>query len=338
MASTRLDTEAADDGAILTFATSTLLADAMPYQRLPPTLHLHLTEHTYVPKVNLPRSDWVTAVGLPAFLAYRDQYPGRIDGGAIGIIGTGIGLDALAAIEVLSPARVLVTDLHHDVVTKAVQNIRENLVNSLAVKVEGLVGSLGAPLIDHQEKVDLLYENLPNLPLPDGFDLFRSHHSSHFVRVSGGEIPSIVTRDLLELHFLFLCQALPLLNVGGRILCAIACRRPLSTVLALPQTAGLDSRLLLYTWKIQADAQEVVQGYAAHQQRGGGPFYFHRVDTLQQAFGSRSTVTTVDEALDLEEALKADAVDAAAALELLGADIPLGHTIAVIEACPHSRV
>jgi methylase of polypeptide subunit release factors len=41
----------------------------------------------------------------------------------VGLIGTGAGLDALAAIEVLAPAQVLVTDLHYDVVAAAVRNI-----------------------------------------------------------------------------------------------------------------------------------------------------------------------------------------------------------------------
>ena len=88
----------------------------------------------------------------------------------MGLIGTGAGLDALAAIEVLAPTRVLVTDLHHDVVAEAVRNIQENLLEPRAVQVEGMVGSLGTPLLDGQETVDLLYENLPNIPLPDGFD------------------------------------------------------------------------------------------------------------------------------------------------------------------------
>jgi methylase of polypeptide subunit release factors len=114
MASELLHTDPSGGGSVLTFPASTLLAEAMPLQRLRSTLHLHLTDHTYVPKVTLPRSDWVTAVALPAFLAYRAQYQGAGEGGTVGLIGTGAGLDALAAIEVLAPARVLVTDLHHD--------------------------------------------------------------------------------------------------------------------------------------------------------------------------------------------------------------------------------
>jgi methylase of polypeptide subunit release factors len=336
MASELLPTDPPGGGSVLTFPASTILAEAMPLQHLRPTLHLHLPDHTYVPKVTLPRSDWVSAVALPAFLAYRARYEGTGKGGTVGLIGTGAGLDALAAIEVLAPARVLVTDLHHDVVAEAVRNIQENLLEPHAVQVDGMVGSLGAPLLDGQETVDLIYENLPNLPLPDGFDLFSSHHSSHFVHASGGDVPATVIRDLLELHFLFLCQAPPLLNAGGHVLCAIACRRPLATLLAMPQQVGFDTRLLLYTWKIQADAQEAVQGYAAHQQRGGGPFHFYRIETLERAFGSCSRVTTAEQALDLEQALHAEAVDAAVALQLLEAGVPLGHTVAIIEASPRT--
>ena len=79
-----------------------------------------------------------------------------------------------------------------------------------------------------------------------------------------------------------------------------------------------------------------MQGYAAHQQRGGGPFHFYRVETLERAFGTRSLVTTADQALGLEQAMHAEAVDAAEALQLLEAGVLLGHTVAVIEASPRT--
>ena len=82
MASELLHTDPPGGGSVLTFPASTLLAEAMPLQRLRPTLHLHLTDHTYVPKVTLPRSDWVSAVALPAFLAYRARYQGAGEGGS----------------------------------------------------------------------------------------------------------------------------------------------------------------------------------------------------------------------------------------------------------------
>ena len=326
-----------DDPSLLTFPAAALLAGALPHQRLSPLLRLHLTDHTYVPKVAVPRSDWVAAVALPAFLAYRIRYPDAVRGGTVGLVGTGAGLDALAAIEVLAPARVVVTDVHHDVVAQAVRNIQENLLVPQAIQVEGLVGSLEAPLLAQHTTCDLLYENLPNIPLPEGFDLLRSHHSSHFVGVVEEEVPAFVAQDLLALHWRVLCQASPLLTADGHLLCAIGCRRPLASLLALPHAAGCDSQLLLYTWKMQAEAPEVVQGYAAHQRHGGGPFHFYRVEALERAFGPRPLVTTTTEALALEQALHPDAVDAEAALHLLDAGVLLGHTVAVLEAVPRRR-
>jgi methylase of polypeptide subunit release factors len=322
---------------VLTFPAAVLLAGTLPLQRLSPTLRLRLTEHTYVPKVAVPRSDWVATVALPALLTYRARYPDTVGGGTVGMVGTGAGLDALAAIEVLAPARVVVTDVHQAVVTQAVQNIQANLRAPQAVQVDGLVGNLGEPFFARHVRCDLLYENLPNIPLPAGLDLLRGHHSAHFVRDTGQEVPASVAQDLLALHWCILRQASQLLTADGRLLCAIGCRRPLASLLALPHAAGCDSQLLLYTWKLQAEVLEVVQGYAAHQRRGGGPFHWYRVAALERAFGPQPLVTSPTAAIALEQALLPEAVDAEAALPLVEAGVPLGHTVAVLEATPHRR-
>jgi methylase of polypeptide subunit release factors len=322
---------------LLTFPAAGLLAGTLPFQRLSPTLRLRLTEHTYVPKVAVPRSDWVATVALPAFLTYRARYPDTVGGGTVGMVGTGAGLDALAAIEVLAPARVVVTDVHQEVVTQAVHNIQANLRAPHTVQVEGLVGDLGEPFLARHVPCDVLYENLPNIPLPAGLDLLKSHHSAHFVHDTGEAVPPNVAEDLLGLHWRLLRQASLLLTATGHLLCAIGCRRPLAALLALPHAAGCNSQLLLYTWKIQAEALEVVQGYAAHQRRGGRPFHFYHVAALERAFGPQPLVTSTAQALALERALLPEAVDAEAALHLVESGVPLGHTVAVLEATPRRR-
>ena len=215
-----------DDPSLLTFPAAMLVGETLPCQRLSSTLRLHLTEHTYVPKVAVPRSDWVTTVALPAFQAYRTRYPERVEGGTVGVVGTGAGLDALAAIEILAPARVVVTDVHQEVVSWAVHNIQANLRAPHTVQVEGLVGDLGEPFLARHVPCDVLYENLPNIPLPAGLDLLRSHHSAHFVHDTGEAVPPNVAEHLLGLHWRLLCQASLLLTATGHLLCAIGCRRP----------------------------------------------------------------------------------------------------------------
>jgi len=232
--------------------------------------------------------------------------------------------DALAAIEVLTPARVVVTDVHQEVVTQAAHTIQANLRAPHTVQVEGLVGDLGEPFLARHVPCDVLYENLPNIPLPAGRDLFRSHHSAHFVQDTGEAVPPHGAEDLLGLHWCLLRQAVLLLTTTGHLLCAIGCRRPLAALLALPHAAGCNSPLLLYTWKIQAEALEVVQGYAAHQRRGGRPFHFYHVAALERAFGPQPLVTSTAQALALERALLSEAVDAEAALHLVECRCPVG--------------
>jgi hypothetical protein len=123
-----------------------LLAGTLPFERLSLPLRLRLTEHPYVPQVAVPRSDWVATVAFPAFLTSRARYPDT-GGGTVGMVGTRAGLDARAAIEVLAPACVVVTDIHQEVVTQAVHNIQANLRAPHTVQVEGRVGDLGEPFL-----------------------------------------------------------------------------------------------------------------------------------------------------------------------------------------------
>jgi len=81
---------------------------------------LLLSEHSYLPKVDDPRSDWVASVALPAFIALEKS---GVEVRDFCTIGTGAGLDALAAIEILDVKNIIITDLHEDVVSLARQNI-----------------------------------------------------------------------------------------------------------------------------------------------------------------------------------------------------------------------
>jgi methylase of polypeptide subunit release factors len=139
-----------------------------PLCRLRDTLKLVVTGHTYLPKPESPRSDWITVAALPAFLALRERSKrSGIKILSFCAIGTGAGIDAMAAVEVFSPRYVVVTDLHSDVVRTAVSNIGRNLLNPDTVKIVGCVGALGTPLHKRELKFDLIYENLPNgLPIP----------------------------------------------------------------------------------------------------------------------------------------------------------------------------
>lgn len=90
---------------------------------------LGLTDRSYLPKALDPRSDWVASVAVPAFLALAQT---GVEARDFCTIGTGSGLDALAAIEILKAHNVVVLDLHEDVARQARRNIQDNIVMHFA--------------------------------------------------------------------------------------------------------------------------------------------------------------------------------------------------------------
>jgi len=323
----------------LVVPASALFARGLPMTRIRDPMVVGLTPHTYLPKTLCPRLDWVASVAIPAFSRYREVYMDRCPGGRVRsfcTVGTGAGLDALGAIELLSPSAVTVTDIHRDVVAKAVANIVENLVEPAGIQVRGVDGDLATPLLHEANRYDLIYENLPNLPLASATNLFRGDNSSSFYQWSRslGAPPLSVHNDLLDLHFAMLFQARELLCDDGRILCSIGARRPLASILSMPRHAGCVGNILAFTWKIQSDATTVVNGYAEFQQRGFGPFHFYPIDVLDTLLTPLSPADAAERAFDLESTLARSAIDAQCALDLIQNGGAVGHTVVVIAAEP----
>lgn len=308
----------------------------MPTTRIRADVELSLDGHAYRPKVDDPKYDWVASVAIPALRALNEKL--KAQGRAVRefcTIGTGTGTDALAAVEILKPRKLVVTDIHASVVENAVTNIRANLLKSDDVAVAGEVGDLCAPLLEAGYKFDLIYENLPNIPVSLDVDLLSAQNTSSFYRSVDADTPDAVKDDLLELHFQFLKQARPLLNEDGRVLCSIGCRRPLRAILDMVSTADYEPEILIYTWKMQSEADDVIGGYADQQRaRPRTQFFFYRADTLERIFEHVTPFVGASRAFEIEEELRSYALDAEEALESVRKGIAIGHTTTVIEARP----
>jgi methylase of polypeptide subunit release factors len=326
-------------GAPLVVPVSALFEGGLPVRRIRDPMVVGLTRHTYLPKTLCPRLDWVTSVAVPAFARYRELY---VDGcpthqvRSFCTVGTGAGLDAIGAIEVLSPSVVTVTDIHRDVVARAVANITENLLDPAVVQVRGVDGDLATPLLQEPWRFDLIYENLPNLPLSTSANLSHGQNSASFFQWPPSlEVPPPPVRsDLLDLHFALLCQARELLNDSGRVLCSIGARRPLASILDMPRYAGCVGSILTYTWKIQSEATAVLSGFAEFQRKGFGPFHFYPIEVLETVFTPLSAADAAERALELESTLARSAIDAERALYLVRHGGVVGHTVAVIAVKP----
>ncbi|MCX5384448.1 class I SAM-dependent methyltransferase [Streptomyces sp. NBC_00083] len=297
-------------------------------QRIRSSIGLTLSDRSYLPKADEPRADWVASVAVPAFktLAHMGVLAPRFC-----TIGTGAGLDVLAAVEILHARTVGFTDLHDDVLAHARENIQSNLLDQ-DVHLVGGSGDLLAPLAGRVSQVDVVYENLPNIPMAGTADLAEGQTSSTFIAQRDEEIPGFAEKNLVTLHYLALQQAHPLLRVGGRVLSSIGARIPLSEILALSGAAGYNGSILTYTWKVQSEPHDVVGGYAQWEREGLGPFHFYPVEVLENAFSGTSPAAAGAQALQLEKELSAFEISAVDAFARVRSGERVGHTVAVLDS------
>jgi hypothetical protein len=137
---------------------------------------------------------------------------------------------------------------------------------------------------------------------------------------------------MVDLHYLALVQAKDFLLPGGAVLSTLGGRVPLDVLLALGRLAGFNSSFLIYTWKVQADPEEVIRDHARKQKEGFGPFYFYRAATLQRVFASVDEATSGTNAIEIERSLLPERLDAAGAFEILQRGERIGHTVAVLRS------
>ncbi|WP_245654578.1 class I SAM-dependent methyltransferase [Streptomyces violens] len=296
--------------------------------RIRSSIGLKLSDHSYLPKADDPRADWVASVAVPAFKTLAQM---GVSAPRFCTIGTGAGLDVLAAVEILGARTAGFTDLHEDVVAHARENIQSNLVDQGVELIDG-AGDLLAPVAGALSDVDVVYENLPNIPMAESSDLDDGQTSSTFIAQRREEIPDFAEKNLITLHYLALRQARPVLRAGGRVLSSIGGRIPLSAVLALSGAAGYNGSILTYTWKVQSEPHDVVGGYARWEREGLGPFHFYPVSVLRDTFKGLSVAEAGARALEIEESLSRHEISAVDALALVEQGEKVGHTVAILDS------
>ena len=317
------------------FATIDVDTEAYLALRNPARIKRHLSiglsSHSYLPRINDLQSDWVAHVAAPAFKLLRRQREGApVD--SFCSIGTGSGLDVLAAVEILGARRVGLTDVHADVVATAADNVSRNHLAAHPLVIESGYGDLLEPLRLFNTRYDLIYENLPNVPLSDPGEVALERKSSGHLAPRKEKVPELIHHQMLDLHYLALTQAKSFLLPGGAILSTLGGRVPLHVFLSLGTLAGYASSFLTYTWKVQADPNEIIGDHARKQEEGFGPFYFYRAETLQKTFGPVDIATSGKDALRIEKSLLPERLDAVAVREALQKGERVGHTVVVLKS------
>ena len=293
-------------------------------------LSVAVTDHAYLPKTEDITSDWVAYIAAPAFKLIRENL--RHDVEAFASIGTGSGIDVLTGIELLGAKRVGFTDLLESVVDAAAENIKKNLKNANSIELEFGAGDLLQPLENGKRRYDVIYENLPNVPLTDNTKIEDKRNSGHYLEKRVEVIPEFVHEQMLDLHYLALKQARDYLAEKGAVYSTLGGRVPLSAFIKLGELAGLSSEIFTYSWKVQAEPEDVISGYAAQEKAGLGPFRFYRASDLQKAFADISVKESGKNAFEIEKSLESSKLTAKEAYEAFLKGEVIGHTVAVLKS------
>ena len=298
-------------------------------KRIKDYLSIEVADHAYLPKTEDIKSDWVAYIAAPAFKLIREKLGHDID--SFVSIGTGSGIDVLTGIELLGAKRVGFTDLQRSVVAAAAQNVRNNL-KSNDIEFEFGDGDLLQPLKNGKRNYDVIYENLPNVPLASNTKIEDKRNSGHYLEKREEAIPEFVHEQMLDLHYLALKQARDYLAENGAVYSTLGGRVPLNAFIKLGELAGLRSEIFTYSWKVQAEPEDVISGYAAQEKAGLGPFRFYRAEDLQKAFANISVKDSGKRAFEIEKTLDSVKLTATAAYEAFKKGEVIGHTVAVLKS------
>ncbi len=299
-------------------------------KRIKDYLSIEVADHAYLPKTEDIKSDWVAYIAAPAFKLIREKLGHDID--SFVSIGTGSGIDVLTGIELLGAKRVGFTDLQRSVVAAAAQNVRSNIKETSKIEFEFGNGDLLQPLQNGKRNYDVIYENLPNVPLASNTKIEDKRNSGHYLEKREEAIPEFVHEQMLDLHYLALKQARDYLAENGAVYSTLGGRVPLSAFIKLGELAGFHSEIFTYSWKVQAEPEDVISGYAAQEKAGLGPFRFYRAEDLQKAFANISVKDSGNRAFEIEKALESAKLSATAAYEAFKKGEVIGHTVAVLKS------
>ena len=293
-------------------------------------LSIEVADHAYLPKTEDIKSDWVAYIAAPAFKLIREKLGHDID--SFVSIGTGSGIDVLTGIELLGAKRVGFTDLQRSVVAAAAQNVRSNIKETSKIEFEFGNGDLLQPLQNGKRNYDVIYENLPNVPLASNTKIEDKRNSGHYLEKREEAIPEFVHEQMLDLHYLALKQARDYLAKNGAVYSTLGGRVPLSAFIKLGELAGFHSEIFTYSWKVQAEPEDVISGYAAQEKAGLGPFRFYRAEDLQKAFANFSVKDSGRRAFEIEKSLDSVKLTATAAYEAFKKGEVIGHTVALLKS------
>jgi len=253
-----------------------------PYgqRRVRRPLRLLLTDETY-PLESAPEESWLP-IAFRAFARLAERLTVRH---AV-IVGTGNGLDALAATEIFPLRSLTVTDLLESSLAVSRENVLSHLIAPEEIDLRFHAGDL-LSCVPPDRPVCLVYENLPNIPAAPEIRLESGLITGRFFDAREVDVPERYSSYLLALHHQCLLEARERVRFGGGVLTAIGGRMPPEVAFGLHRSCGYRPRLVAYDVKRQVEPALVIPPYARAEQEGGVEFTFYAPEAIALVDDSR---------------------------------------------------
>jgi methylase of polypeptide subunit release factors len=242
-------------------------------------------------------------------------------------IGTGSGVDAIgASLFFPSLRRLIVTDVEDRIVWLAAENVRMNVSDELTV--EGFVGDVCLPLAKAGSIVDVIYTNLPNIPITHAAEGIIDHGT--FYHPADDNVDDhVLEQYLLGLQYRFLLSAKRVLSKRGFVIMMIGGRVPYEMFDRLASAAGYRFEEVLCCLKLQTEAKNVASGYAAAE-REGIEFDFYKFDQASAALSGARQLN----GRELKQAIRTWRMSAGEAAQYLKSGKKIGPTLHFFKGTP----
>ncbi|MBR9699442.1 hypothetical protein GOV09_03235 [Candidatus Woesearchaeota archaeon] len=262
----------------------------------------------------------------PFVLSGLHKYGGAVSD--LGIVGTGAGADAIGVKLGFIAYNLFVTNLDENDLSLALMNLSPYMGGR---SLQGYTGNLLEPFIERGIKLDIIVENLANIPISDEeFELetsgsfFNEQHLASFNN-------ELAEAYLLLPHYACLVQAKQVLKSRGRLVMAIGGRVPLDIVKNMVEGEGYSYKEIFTGIKVQTEPEEVLQSYAKAEQKLEFDFYAlppHMVDAINLGIVQQFNM----DGERLKKGLTRHRINAKEALRLYEQGKTIGHTVHVVSA------
>ena len=250
--------------------------------KLAESIRIKETEKTYPIKTNI-WDNW-SPFAFRAFKIIQKKSEGEsTEIRSFASIGTSNGADAIGAMHAFPELeKIVLTDFSKEALQVAEENVKKHLGNRILFT---RYGSLTKPL--DELKLDLIYENLPNIP--DGKNINKGYKmASRYDKkiLEHIEVPKEIDKHLLGVHYALLMGSKDFLTKNGSIICSIGGRVPYKLIKNMVESAGYKCKLLVMGFKVQTEPWEIDDGYAKAE-LGEIKFNFYRYNKVVKLLNLR---------------------------------------------------